>query len=179
MHTNIHTHTHRRTMPIFNACGLLPAVAAIWAKNYWGDTNLEKHGKWHHFRQGSWKAYYHLYANEQVKPNPPVSVPEAITWIEIISSSSVKHIDTSHDMGTYTGPIQWMLNISSSENLLHLTYGTAKFSKTQTYWLPGSSPDLCDLEQSTYQTLIPEIFTITHAPPTHKRTHRVAMFHEY
>jgi hypothetical protein len=36
----------------------------------------------------------HLYANEQVKPNPPESVPEVSTSIEIISSKSMIHTDT-------------------------------------------------------------------------------------
>jgi hypothetical protein len=35
------------------------------------------------------KTYYHLYVNEEGNPNPPESMPEAITGIEIISSKSV------------------------------------------------------------------------------------------
>jgi hypothetical protein len=38
--------------------------------------------------------YYNLYANDQVQTNPPGSVPDAITWIEIIFSKAKMHIDT-------------------------------------------------------------------------------------
>jgi hypothetical protein len=33
-HTHTHTHTHRGTLPIFNSCGRIPAIADIWALTY-------------------------------------------------------------------------------------------------------------------------------------------------
>jgi hypothetical protein len=40
------------------------------------------------------KTYYHLYANEEGNPNPPESMPEVITGIEIIFSKPMTHMDT-------------------------------------------------------------------------------------
>jgi hypothetical protein len=39
--------------------------------------------------------YYNLYVNDQVQANPPESLSEAITWIEIIYSKPNMHVDTS------------------------------------------------------------------------------------
>jgi hypothetical protein len=90
-HTDRQTDTHRVSLPIFNACGMLYTTAEILLLTYW----VEKHVKWYQFHQCSWKEdMLPTYANEQLKLNPPDSVPEAITWIEIICSRAVMHVDT-------------------------------------------------------------------------------------
>jgi hypothetical protein len=48
------------------------------------------------------KIYYYIYASEEVNPNPPESMPEAITGIEIISSKPMMHIDTCIKIPVHT-----------------------------------------------------------------------------
>jgi hypothetical protein len=85
-------------------------------------SNLQKHVKWHHSTNvlGK-KTYDDLYTNEGLNPNPSESVPEAITVIEIISSKpndAQRHM--YEDTWICTGHVQWMLNISSPDNLSQL-----------------------------------------------------------
>jgi hypothetical protein len=111
------------------------------------------------------KTYYHLYANEQVKPNPPETVFEAITWNEIISTKSIMHIDT---LSWHQG-IHWAYSMNAEYFLLRefITYdlGITNIEQNRKLLTSGSIPDLCDLEQSTEQKWSQKYFTTTHAHP--------------
>jgi hypothetical protein len=103
IHTHTHTHTHKHRNPEYIQCmwkvtcsSWNPGVNLLRAHfQHLNKDQTEIHVKWHRTTKvlGK-KTYYHLYANEQVKPNPPESVSEVITWIEIISNKSMMHIDT-------------------------------------------------------------------------------------
>jgi hypothetical protein len=57
----------------------------------------------HHFHKGfGKKTYYNLYAKEQVQANPPESVPEAITSIEIISWKPMMKTDRGSIIPAHT-----------------------------------------------------------------------------
>jgi hypothetical protein len=146
-----HTHIHIQNWAISNACGVLPPVGEIMGVTL-------RRGHFQHLKNDlnkkiTWsymistnvlgrKTYYNLYANDQVQANPPESMPEAITWIEIIFSKPKMHIDTGIIIQTFTGPIQWILNIFSSKNLLHFLHGIPTLGNTQNYWLLENIPDM-------------------------------------
>jgi hypothetical protein len=70
-------------------------------------SNLEKHMKWHHFHQYSWKEdILPPLCQWGRNPNPPESMPEAITGTEIMSSKPIMHMHTcimisGHTLGIF------------------------------------------------------------------------------
>jgi hypothetical protein len=156
LHTHIHTHTHNYTHtqmnhPYIQCMWKVPCYPTVgtlsWLQK---ESNLEKHVNWHHFTNilGK-KTYYHLYVNEEGNPNPPGSMPEAITGIEIISSKSV--MDTIATVSqTWNYWLPGSIADSSIWNRVANRHWYGKYFTTN--------------------------FAPTHR---HKQTHRVAMSHEY
>jgi hypothetical protein len=127
------------------------------------------------------KTYNQIYAKEEINPNPLASVPEAITGIEIIYSKPMMHIwHMYQDTQTYTGHVQWMLNISSPDSISHLIFRIATLKPNQK--LVSSRKD-CWLElfgtQYLTDTDAGNIWQPLMCPPTHKHTHGVTMYQEY
>jgi hypothetical protein len=118
-------------------------------KNIWSDINST-----HVFGR---KTYCRIYANKQAKCNPPESVTEAITWIEIFFSKPVMHIDPCfmrHGNTLHIFPECWIV----PPYKIYRTWSTEmNVWSIRNYWLPGNNLDCSFFKKGISQKLTKEI----------------------